>query len=200
MKNHKMNLAAQMLALILIVTLLISFRVSADASEAGSKATPASVTVPTGTHLMVKLDNALDSKQHQSGHKFTATLEGDIVVNDTVVAPRGSKVYGQLTASKKSGRLAGKSEMQVTLTQILINNQLKPIVTSEVKAVTDSTGKKTAGTVARGAAIGALAGGSEGAATGAKVGAGISVLTGGKQINIPAGTLFDFTLTAPLTP
>jgi hypothetical protein len=149
---------------------------------------------------MVKLDSALNSKQHKAGHKFTATLEGDIVVNNTVVAPRGSKVYGQLTESKKSGRLAGKSEMQITLTQILINNQLKPIVTSGVKAVTDSTAKNTAGKTARFAAIGALADGKKGARTGAKVGAGVSILTRGNQINIPAGTLLDFTLAAPLTP
>ena len=36
--------------------------------------------------------------------------------------------------------------------------------------------------------------------TGAKVGAGVSVLTRGQSINIPAGTLLDFTLAAPFTP
>lgn len=200
MKKHKMNLTVQLLALIFIVAPLISFPVLAAAGETGYYKAPASVTVPAGTHLMVNLDSAIDSRQHKAGHKFTATLEGDIVANNTVVAPRGSKVYGQLTATKKSGRLAGRSEMQITLTQILINNQLKPIVTSGVKAVTDSTAKKTAGTVARGAVIGALADGKKGARTGAKIGAGVSVLTSGNQINIPAGTLLDFTLGAPLTP
>jgi hypothetical protein len=200
MKKYKMKLTVQLLALVFIVTPLISFPVLAVAGEAGSDKVPASVTVPAGTYLMVKLDSALNSKQHKAGHKFTATLEGDIVVNNTVVAPRGSKVYGQLTESKKSGRLAGKSEMQITLTQILINNQLKPIVTSGVKAVTDNTAKNTVGKTARFAAIGALADGKKGARTGAKVGAGVSVLTRGNQINIPAGTLLDFTLGAPLTP
>ncbi len=200
MKKHKMNLTVQLLALVFIVTPLISCPVLAVAGETGSDKVPASVTVPAGTYLMVKLDSALNSKQHKAGHKFTATLEGDIVVNNTVVAPRGSKVYGQLTESKKSGRLAGKSEMQITLTQILINNQLKPIVTSGVKAVTDNTAKNTVGKTARFAAIGALADGKKGARTGAKIGAGVSVLTSGNQINIPAGTLLDFTLGAPLTP
>ena len=110
MEKHRMNLTIQLLALIFIVTPLISFPVLAVAGEAGSDKVPASVTVPAGTYLMVKLDSALNSKQHKAGHKFTATLEGDIVVNNTVVAPRGSKVYGQLTESKKSGRLAGKSD------------------------------------------------------------------------------------------
>ncbi len=200
MKKHKMNLTVQLLALIFILTPLISFPVLAVAGETGSDKAPASVTVPAGTHLMVKLDSALDSRQHKAGHKFTATLEGDIVANNTVVAPRGSKVYGQLTESKKSRRLAGRSEMQITLSHILINNQLKPIVTSGVKAVTDSTAKNTGATIARGAAIGALADGKKGARTGARIGAGVSILTSGNQINIPAGTLLDFTLGAPLTP
>ncbi|MBW2220378.1 MAG: hypothetical protein JRF40_12965, partial [Deltaproteobacteria bacterium] len=67
-------------------------------------------------------------------------------------------------------------------------------------AVTDNTAKNTVGKTARFAAIGALADGKKGARTGAKVGVGVSVLTSGNQINIPAGTLLDFTLAAPLTP
>ncbi len=200
MKKYNINpVTVQMIAFLFIVASLMSFPLLTHADEAVSDKAPASVTVHAGTHLMVKLDSALDSRQHKAGHKFTASIEGDLVVNGTVVAPHGSKVYGQLADSKKSGRLAGRSEMQIGLTHIMINNQLKPIVTSGVKAVTDSTAKNTIGTTARGAAIGGLAKGSKGARTGAKVGAGVSILTSGNQINIPMGTLLDFTLATPLT-
>lgn len=158
------------------------------------------VTVPAGTHLMVKLDSPLNSRQHRAGHKFTGVLEGQIAVDGTVVAPRGAKVYGQLIDAKKSGRLVGQSEMKISLTHILINDQLHPIMTSGVKAVTDNTAKDTVGKTARAAAIGGLINGSKGAKTGAAVGAGASILTSGNNINIPAGTLLDFTLAAPLTP
>ena len=90
--------------------------------------------------------------------------------------------------------------MQITLTQILINNQLKPIVTSGVKAVTDNTAKNTVGKTARFAAIGALADGKKGARTGAKVGAGAALLTRGGKINIPANTLLEVPLAEPFTP
>jgi hypothetical protein len=60
-----------------------------------------SVTVPAGTHLMVRMTDTVNSRAHGEGHKFTAKLEGDLVVNGTVVAPRGSKVYGQLSKVKK---------------------------------------------------------------------------------------------------
>ena len=163
-------------------------------------AAEAKPSAPAGSFLMVKLQGALDSRQHKEGHKFTALLEGDIVADGKVIAPRGTTVYGQITGGKQSGRLAGQSEMQIVLTHILINNQLHPIVTSGVKAVSENTAKNTVGTTARAAAIGGLIDGSKGAKTGAKVGAGLSLVSRGNQINIPAGTLLEFTLAAPLTP
>ena len=58
---------------------------------------------------------------------------------------------------------------------------------------------RTVGRTARAAAIGGLAGGSRGARTGARVGAGASLLTQGSSINIPAGTILETDLSAPLT-
>ena len=143
----------------------------------------------------------LDSSRQKAGHKFTAVLEADLAVNGTVVAPRGSNVYGELMDAKQAGRLAGKSEMTFTFTGLMINNQIKPIRTGAIQAVAESgQGKNTAGKVARGAAIGGLADGSSGAKTGAKVGAGAAVLTRGGRINIPANTLLEVPLAEPLTP
>ncbi len=161
--------------------------------------TAASLTIPAGTHLMVKLDSAINSNQHKAGHKFTGKLEGALFIDGKEIAPRGAQVYGELNAAKKSGRLAGKSEMEISLTHILIDNQLRPIMTSDVGLVSEGTGKRTVGTTARGAAIGGMINGGKGAETGAAVGLGVSMLTRGSSINVPAGTLLDFTLAAPLT-
>ena len=158
-------------------------------------------TAPAGTHIMVQMTQTINSRQHSVGHQFTAALEGDMVVNGTVVAPHGTRVYGRLIQAKQAGRVAGRSQMTIELTQMLINNQRRPIQTSNVQAVASSgSGRNTAGRTARGAAAGGIIGGRSGARTGAKVGAGVSVLTRGQSINIPAGTLLDFTLAAPFTP
>ena len=94
------------------------------------------VTVPAGTHLMVQMTTAVNSRQHGVGHRFTAQLEGDLVANDgTVVAPHGSQVYGRLAQARQAGRLVGRSELTLELNQILINNQRKPILTSAVQAL-----------------------------------------------------------------
>jgi hypothetical protein len=159
------------------------------------------VTVPAGTHLMVRMSDTVNSRAHGEGHRFTAELEGDLVVNGTVVAPRGSKVYGQLAKSEQSGRLLGRSKMTITFTHLMINGQLKPIQTSNIQTIADKgSAGDTVGKTARGAAIGALADGRDGARTGAKIGLGMAVLSAGKSINIPSGTLLDITLDLPFTP
>jgi len=159
----------------------------------------ASAVAPVGTRVVVKTSSTLDSKKHKVGHKFTVRLEADLVANNVVIAPRGSTLYGVIAQAKQSGRAIGKSSLEITFTEIMLNNQMKAISTSSVKAVTDSTAKSTVGKSARFAAVGALANGSKGAKDGAKIGLGVSLLTRGNSINIPAGTLLEFQLAAPLS-
>lgn len=160
-----------------------------------------SVTVPAGSVLHVRTTDVIDSSRHTQGHKFTAVLEADLVVDGTVVAAKGSTLYGQLAQAKQAGRVVGKSELTILFTGIMLNNQIKPLQSGKVQAVAKSgSGKDTVGKTARAAAIGGLIDGSDGARTGAKVGLGVSVLTRGGRINVPAGTLLDVPLAAPFTP
>jgi hypothetical protein len=181
-----------------IVALYLSDGVAA--AEAISAAPAAQViTVPQGTRLLIRTSEALDSKRHPAGHRFRGQLEGALVVQGQEVAPRGSTVYGQITQAKQSGRVAGSSELAIEFTDLMIGDRLFPITTSGLKAQTGGTGKQTVGRTARAAAVGGLIGGSSGARTGAKVGVGASILTSGKSINIPAGTLVEASLSTPLT-
>jgi len=159
------------------------------------------ITVPAGTIIHVRMKEPVNTKQNAAGHKFTAVMETDLVVSGTVVAPKGSNVYGVLQSTKQARRLVGRSEMTMVFTGIMVNNQIKPIQAGEIKAVAESgSGKETVSRTARAAAIGGLIDGSSGARTGAKVGLGVSLLTRGKSIDVPAGTLLDFPLSAPFTP
>ena len=161
----------------------------------------AQVVVPAGTPLLVRMVESVDSRRHKAGHKFTARLEADLAVNADVVAPRGANVYGQLTQAKQARRLAGKSQLMLTLTGIMINNRIRPIKTGEVKVVAEKgSGAESVGKTARGAAVGALIDGSDGARTGAKVGLGAAILTRGGRLNIAPGTLLDFTLAEAFEP
>jgi hypothetical protein len=171
------------------------------ASVGESRPPTGSVTVPKGTRIMVRTKEPLDSSRHKAGHKFTAMLEADLAVDGTVVAPRGSTIYGELTGAQQARRLVGKSKLTITFTGLMINNQIRPIRTGEIQAVAESgSGKNTVGKTARGAAIGGLIDGKDGARTGAKVGLGAAILTRGGKINIPANTLLEVPLAEPFTP
>lgn len=171
-----------------------SQKAKADKAEKAIAAYDERPVVPAGSRIVVTLSQALNTSSVKAGHKFTAALESALVVDGVTLAAAGSTVYGVVHESKSSGRLAGSSSMLLSLTDIKVNDQMKPIKTSGIQGVSDNTAKNTVGKTARGAAIGGLIDGSSGAKTGAKVGVGASVLTRGNQVGIPAGTLLEFTL------
>jgi hypothetical protein len=157
------------------------------------------ITVPAGTRLVIRTTDNIDSSRHGAGHRFRGQLEGALVVDGATVAPRGAFVHGQITQAQQSGRLAGSSNLSITFTDIMLDDQLFAIQTGGLSAQTQGEGRRTVGRTARAAAIGGLIDGSSGARTGARVGAGVSILTSGSSINVPRGTLLETTLAAPLT-
>jgi hypothetical protein len=87
----------------------------------------------------------------------------------------------------------------VTFTDLMIDDQLVPIVTGTISSQAGGEAGRTVGRTARAAALGGLVGGSSGARTGARVGAGASILTSGSSINIPRGTILETSLASALT-
>jgi hypothetical protein len=166
-----------------------------------------SVTIPAGTRISVRTIDAIDSTKNRAGYRFQASLEQPLWVNGNMVVPKGADVYGRLDESKETGTFAGRSQLRLQLTGIVVNGQTLPLVTGEYevsgKSKGESTAKRTVGGAAIGSIIGALAGGGKGAAigagTGAGVGAGSEIITKGDQLKIPSETLLDFSLQQSLT-
>lgn len=166
-----------------------------------------SATIPAGTRISVRTIDAIDSTKNRVGYRFQASLEQPLWLDGNLVVPKGANVYGRLDESKETGTFAGRSQLKLQLTGIVVNGQTLPLVTGEYelsgKSKTESTAKRTVGGAAIGSIIGALAGGGTGAAigagTGAGVGAGSEVITKGDQVKIPSETLLDFTLQQSLT-
>jgi hypothetical protein len=135
-----------------------------------------------------------------------ASLEEPLYVADTMVAAKGTSVYGRLEQVNESGQLVGKAQMRLSLTGIVINGRTVPLSTGDYSVSGESRGtstaKKVGGGAAIGALIGAIAGGGKGAAIGAGVGAGagtaVQVVTKGDQVHVPSETLLEFSLDQPL--
>jgi len=157
--------------------------------------TTASVTVPTGTRLVIRTIDTIDSSRHSVGHRFRGQLEGALVVDGVTVAPRGAYVHGRITQANQSSNMAG------TFTDIVLDDQLVAISTGDLGVQAENEGgRRAVGRTARAAAVGGLMGGSSGARRGARVGVGASIIASGGEssINIPAGTIVEATLSAPL--
>lgn len=157
------------------------------------------VTIPSGTRLVLRTSDAIDSRRHQAGHRFRAQLESAIVIDGITAVPRGAFVHGRIVQARQGGRAVGSSELAIEFTDLMINDQLFEIATEGMQAQTGNEAGRTLGRTARAAAIGGLISGRSGARTGAAVGAGASLLTSGQSINVPAGTILETRLRVPVT-
>jgi hypothetical protein len=166
-----------------------------------------SITIPAGQSILVRMIDSVDSSKNHVGDIFHASLETDLTLNNTLVARKGTDVYGRLAEAKEAGHIAGSSELQLELTRMVIDGHDYPLVSSDYtlqgKGRGSNTAKKVGGGAAAGAIIGAIAGGGKGAAIGAGVGsaagAGVQVLTRGQQVKVPSETLLEFRLQQPVT-
>jgi hypothetical protein len=204
------------------VTLLAGIAIACPNSEAGywtaalsgspARASSAAgqnkkrITVPAGTRILIRTVDSIDSSKQKAGYRFSASLETNLQAEDTVVAPRGSTVYGRLAQASSAGRMSGSSELTLELTDIVINGTAYPLLTStyEVKGKGEggSTAKKVVGGAGLGALIGGLAGGGKGAGIGALAGGGagtaVSAAKKGQQLQIPSESLLEFRLEQPV--
>jgi hypothetical protein len=169
--------------------------------------TGSTMTFPEGTPIVVRTTTAIDTDRNRVGDIFDAILDEPLEGNGRVVAPRGSKAKGRIAYAKESGKLSGRSQLLLELTELTANGRTYYLRTSDFIQEGSSRGKRTAATVggvaALGAIIGAIAGGGKGAAIGAAAGAGagtgVQVLTRGEVLKIPSETVLEFKLQTPMT-
>src|SRR5208282_4552314 len=143
------------------------------------------VTIPAGQALLVRMIDGVDSSKNKVGDVFHASLETDLYINNTLLARKGTDVYGRLANVQEAGKLSGSAELQLELMRIVIDGRDYPLVSSDYSLKGQSRGsdtaKKVGGGAIFGAIIGAIAGGGKGAAIGAgagsAAGAGVQVFT-----------------------
>ncbi len=188
----------------------------ADSAPAAKTAVPAAsgqdpaaqygeVTLPAGQSLLVRMIDAVDSSKNHVGDIFHATLETDLYLRNSLVARKGTDVYGRLAQAQEAGHFSGSAELQLELMRIVIDGRDYTLVSSDYSLKGQGRGadtaKKVGGGAVFGAILGAIAGGGRGAAIGAgagsAAGAGVQVLTRGQQVKVPSEALLEFRLQQP---
>jgi hypothetical protein len=166
---------------------------------------PQEIELPTGTVVAVRLDRALSTERNKAGDPFEAILDEPVALAGQQILPAGTKFTGHVTTSESSGRLEGRAVLGITLDAFELHGQHYPITTSLDTRTTEAHKQRNieliGGGAGVGALIGALTGGGKGAGIGAAVGAaagtGVAATTGKKDVDVPAETVFRFSLKSP---
>jgi hypothetical protein len=164
-------------------------------ASAPAVVSPATVTLPAGTTLLVRMMDTISSR-NAAGANFSTKLEYDLGVNGVKAVPAGTTIYGKMKSSTQARRALGRSTIDIRLSQMVIDGSPVPISTSGFQEAGQASIAKAAKGAAFGAAVGGIAGD---AGKGAAIGATASLVKKGETITVPAGTLLEFTLTQPVS-
>ena len=153
--------------------------------------TRASLAVPAGTEIKVRLNTPLDTGEAQAGQSFTGTLAEPVVAGGKTLMSKGAAVRGKVVEAVSSGRLKRPASITLVLTTVSTDH-LKIDGKSHLLRNVALIG----GGAGAGAIIGGATGGKKGAAIGAAIGAGAGTaaafMTGKNEIALPAEMLLPF--------
>ncbi len=167
----------------------------------------ASLTLPRGTRLQVRLNQTIDVKHVTSGERFTGTLAQPVMAGDSVAIPAGSLATGEVLVAHKRGLFKGRSMMALTLTRLEVNGTSYRIDTANLSRTKKGKGKRSAALIGGGAGMGMLIGGvatgGVGLLVGGLAGGGAGALgaafTGNRDLSIPVESVVSFRLQNELT-
>jgi hypothetical protein len=170
---------------------------------AAMTARAASLTVPAGAAISVRMTDAIDSDTNHGGETFRAAVDSPLTIDGKIVVPKGAEAIGRVIEIAPSGRFKGRPTIAVELTALNYEGKSVAVQTSTYREGGASRGRQTAkiaggGTLA-GAVVGAIAGHPWiGTSVGAAAGFVVQAVRGPQAIRIPAETMLVFTLQSPL--
>jgi len=183
---------------------------------------PGKVEIPSGTSIPLVLHNGISTHSAKVGDPVYFETLFPIMIDGRVAIPAGSYVSGEVTESKRPGRVKGRGELMIKLNTLILTNGYmvnlnavprdagtggRETVDNEGKVIGDSDKASDVGTVAKTTAAGAGIGGiatrsAKGVGIGAGVGAAAGLmavlLTRGPDAELPRGTTVDVTLNRPI--
>ena len=156
--------------------------------------------------MEVRIDEALSTRSSHVGQHFHGSLAQPLVIEGNEVISQGAPVDGVVVESKPSGRFKGRAVLGFRIDAVEYRGQMIPVKTNLDSKVSAAHKKHNilfiGGGAGAGAGIGALAGGGVGAGIGAGAGAGAglvgALVTGKREVYIPAEMVFTFRLKSGL--
>ena len=173
------------------------------AAAPAAPAPPPMITVPAGTAVNVRLTQDIDVDVSFAGRTFKSLVDDPVMINGSIVVPRGAAALLQAVKVEQSGAMKGSDKISLKLHSLNFGGYVYEVTTGYIESKGKGEGKKTARKIGGGAGLGAIvggiAGGGEGAAIGAAIGGvtGAAVSAGGEEhLKVPAETRLQFVLSA----
>jgi hypothetical protein len=177
--------------------------------------------VTTGTRILTRLTNSVDTKRTVTGDKLYLQTAAPIFIDRQLVIPAGSYITAVVTEAERAGRVKGKSALNLRFESLTLPNGVSRDFRSRAGSVDtkgnldrtegrisgESNKGKDAATVAKttaaGTGVGAIVGAAAGhVGMGAGIGAAAGALGGlagvlgsrGADVVLPAGTTMEMVL------
>jgi hypothetical protein len=190
-------------------------------SENPQRPAPAEYVLPSGTRILLRLTNAVNTRHSAAGDRIYLQTAVPVFLNGRIIIPQGSYVTGTITESERAGRVKGKSGLNFRFETLTLPNGVVRDFRSRAGSVDTQgnldraegriTGDGTkgkdaatvAGTTAAGTGIGTIAGAAAGhlgagmgigAAAGAVAGLAGVLGSRGQDVVIPPGTTMEMVL------
>jgi hypothetical protein len=190
---------------------------------AASEPKPEPITIPAGTHLLMKLISPLHTTSSTPGSGVYLETAFPVVENSRVVIPEHTRVMGVVADERRPGRVQGRAQLRLQFTQLILPDNHELSIVGNLQSLPGSSANRTVNnegtiepvdqidadvyTVAKTTGAGVLVGSIRhvgiGVGYGALIGAGLGLskvlFTRGNEISLPAGTKVEMVLQRPLT-
>jgi hypothetical protein len=189
---------------------------------ADSVTQPEEITLPVGTHILMKLQSPLHTTSATSGSGVYLETSLPIVQGGRVVIPEHTRVLGEVLNARRPGRVKGRARFRIHFTSLILSGDRVLPITGVLQSLPGSTRNRTVDaegtvepvdqidkdvrTMARGVAPGAILGalGVGGmfplrlGLLGGGFALGKVLFTRGDPISLPVGTTVEMVLQHPL--
>ena len=188
-----------------------------------SEPQPEVITIPAGTHLLMKLISPLHTTSSTPGSGVYLETAFPVVENNRVVIPEHTRVMGVVSDERRPGRVQGRAQMRLKFTQLILPDNRELSIAGNLQGLPGSSTNRTvnnegtlepvdqidadvytvAKTTGAGVLIGSIRHVGIGVGSGALIGAGLGLakvlFTRGDEISLPVGTRVEMVLQRPLT-
>jgi len=178
------------------IALVATVALSGCKEDGSGNAVVAGLTVPSGTSVEVRVNEAISSKEAHVGDAWSGS-----VVNGPNGVPTGSVVRGTVTGAKPAKK-GDRAMLDLGITSITVGDHQYAVHAGTESIIAGSPRARNLGAIAGSAAGGALigkavSGSNKGALIGAVIGGGIATgvvaASDGYQVLLKPGTQLTFT-------